>query len=80
MCLPFLVNMFRRPRAPAPTPPPTRDSDSAELRRREEEERRRLRQSQGRRSTILTGGTGADDFDDVGGRAQLLGQTTRLRR
>ena len=68
--------LFRRPKPPPPPPPPpTRDSDSAELRRREEEERRRLRQSQGRRATILTGGMGAAGFDDVGGRAVLLGQT-----
>lgn len=69
---------MRSPRpAPAPLPPPTRDSDSAELRRREEEDRRRLRQSQGRRATILTSGTGAAGFDEVGGRATLLGQSNQ---
>lgn len=67
---------FRAPKPPpAPAAPPTRDSDSAELRRREEEERRRLRMSQGRRSTILTSGVGATGFNNIGGRAVLLGQS-----
>jgi hypothetical protein len=66
--------------APAPTPPATRDGDSAEMRAREEEDRRRARQSQGRRSTILTSGTGAAGFDQVGGRATLLGQSNGTGR
>lgn len=72
---------MKAPKPPAaPTPPATRDGDSEEMRAREAEDRRRTRLSQGRRATILTSGTGAVGFDQVGKRATLLGQSNQLGR
>jgi hypothetical protein len=59
---------------PAVTPaPPMPTSDTAEVAARRKAEAERIRKMRGRRSTILTGGQGAEGEAEVG-RKSLLGE------